>query len=187
MEKEAKHIIEVLQLTLDAIKEKDADRLRELSNQTIHNISVYQDPGNISVAVLVYTLSKLIERKDYERIKNWDKFTKKINMFFSLAISALEKDNFNKYEEYLQSARKSTNSISINLKPYIQEVLRKASINKASKIYEHGISLGRTAQILGVTEWELSEYTGQTKIPDIKYGITLDVEKRAKMALEFFS
>ena len=187
MEKEAKHIIEVLESTLIALKEEDPAKLKELSNETIHNASVYQDPGNISAAVLVYALSKLIERGDYQKIKNWNNFTKKINMFFSLAISALKQNNFNKYEDYLKKARASINSISVNLRPYIQEVLRKASINKASKIYEHGISLGQTAKILGITQWELSEYAGQTKIPDVEYNITLDVQRRAKMALEFFS
>lgn len=187
MEREAKHISEVLQMTLDSIKDKDADKLRELSNQTIHNASIYQDPGNISVAVLVYAIAKLIERKDYEHIKNWSKFTKKINLYFTLAISALKKDNFNKYENYLQDARKSISIVQVNLKPYIQEVLRKASINKASRIYEHGVSLGRTSEILGITEWELSEYSGQTRIADIHYNISFDVEKRARMALEFFS
>jgi predicted transcriptional regulator len=73
------------------------------------------------------------------------------------------------------------------MKPYIQEVLRKASINKASKIYEHGISLGQTAQLLGITQWELSEYSGQTNVSDNDYNKTLDIKKRAKMALEFFS
>ena len=187
MEKEAGHIIEVLDSTLVALKDEDAAKLKALSNETIHNASVYQDPGNISVAVLVYALSKLIERSDFKQIKNWNKFIKKINLFFSLAISALKQDNFNKYEDYLAQARKSINSISINLKPYIEEVLRKASINKASKIYEHGISLGQTAKILGITQWELSEYAGQTRAPDISYDITLDVQKRAKLAMEFFS
>jgi len=186
MEKEAKHLIDVLEQTLSSLKDEDAAKLKALSDETIHNASIYQDAGNISVAVLIYTISKLIERNDHKKIKTWGKFVKKLNLFFSLAISALKQDNFNKYESYLENARKSINSISVNLKPYIQEVLRKASINKGSKIYEHGISLGQTAKILGVTQWELSEYTGQTQIPDTPYSITIDVQKRAKLALEFF-
>ena len=63
--------------------------------------------------------------------------------------------------------------------------MRKASINKASRIYEHGISLGKTAQLLGITQWELTEYTGQ-KREEKPYG-ALSAKKRAQMALEFFS
>ena len=104
-----------------------------------------------------------------------------------LAIDALKEDNAEKYENSMEMARKTISSTSLNIRPYIQDIIRKASINKASKIYEHGISLGQTAKILGITEWELSEYAGQTKIPDIKYNLTLDVRKRAQMAMDFFS
>lgn len=184
---EAEHIIQVLENVRKSIKSEDVSSLNELSNQTIHTVSTHQDTGNITMAVIVYAISKLIERKDTLKIKNWNSFIKKIDSQFALAIKALKDNKPEKYEEYMKMTRKSITSTSLSIKNVIQDVLRKASINKASKIYEHGISLGRTAQILGVTQWELSEYTGQTRIPDIKYNITIGVEKRAKMALEFFS
>jgi len=184
---ESEHIIDVLEKVRIAIKEEDVSALSKLSNETIHSASSHQDTGNITMAVIVYALSKLIERKNYLKIKNWNVFIKKIDSEFSLAIKAVKDDNLEKYEDYMQMTRKSITSASVNIKPYIQEVIRKASINKASKIYEHGISLGQTAEILGITEWELSEYTGQSKISDVKYNITLSATKRAKMAMEFFS
>jgi len=184
---EVGHIIEVIQETKKSLAGYDSIKLRELSNQTIHNASAHQDVGCITLAVLIYTLSKLVERQDYKRIKNWDNFVKKFCSFLSLAVISLKEDNEKKYIDYLERARKTFNSFSVNLKPYIQEVLRKSSINKASKIYEHGISMGRTAKILGITQWELSEYTGQRAIDDNPYNETIDVVKRAQIALEFFS
>lgn len=184
---EAQHLIEVIQSAKKAIKDNDAFALRDLSNQTIHSASIYQDTGNLSVAVLVYALSKLIERKDYEKIRNWGNFVQKIEGFFDLAISALEEENFNKYEDYMAKARESIGIIEKNIRSYIEEVMRKAAINKASKIYEHGVSLGQAAEILGLSEWELLEYSGQTRAADVKYNISLDIKARAKMAMEFFS
>jgi len=167
--------------------EEDAFRLKELSNQTIHSVSAHQDTGNITMAVIVYALSKLVERKASLKIKNWDSLIKKIESEFSLAIKALRENKIDKYEEYMRMARKSLSPTSLSMKSYLQEILRKASINKGSKIYEHGISMEQTAHILGITQWELSEYTGQTRIPDAKYNVTINAEKRAKMAMEFFS
>lgn len=184
---EVEHVIQVLEEVRVAIKAEDVLKLNTLSNETIHTVSTHQDTGNITMAVIVYALSKLIERKNFLKIKNWNLFIARIDSQFALAIKALRDDRIEKYETYMEMTRKSITSTSLNIKPYIQDVLRKASINKASKIYEHGISLGQTAQILGITEWELSEYAGQTRIPDVKYNITLSVEKRAKMALEFLS
>ena len=49
---------------------------------------------------------------------------------------------------------------------YIQHVIDEANVKKASKIYDHGISLGQTAQLLGISHWELMRYVGHTKIPE---------------------
>jgi hypothetical protein len=184
---EAEHVIWVLEETKKALNGNDSLKLKELSNMTIHSASMEQDGGSITIAVLVYSLSKVLERKDSLDIKNWDKFLKRFNSFLDLSIKALNDKRQDKLQIYLADARKALNSISINLKPYIQEVFRKASINKASRIYEHGISLGLTSRLLGITQWELSEYTGQLKLADSNFNKTLDVKKRAKMALEFFS
>lgn len=184
---EVGHIIEVLEKAKKAIKEEDVLVLRELSNQTIHTVSTHQDTGNITMAIIIYALSKVIERKSSLKIKNWNLFIKRIETQFDQAAKALKEKDFKEYEKAMQLARKAITSTSLNIRPYIQDVMRKAAVNKASKIYEHGISLGQTAEILGLSLWELSEYTGQTRIPDVKYNITEDVKKRAKTALEFFS
>jgi len=183
---ECDNAINVLEQTIKALREKDPIKLRELSDRTIHSASTEQNPGSITSAVIIYTLSKLIERRDYSKIKNWDKFVTKFNSLIKLAIDALKKQNLKAYEKHLQKARKSLESISVNLKQYIREIIQKASINKSSKLYEHGISLGQTAKLLGVTEWEIAEYSGQRGIADNSQNESIAVEKRAKIALEFF-
>jgi len=186
MEEETLHTIQVLESTKEALLNEDAVSLRNLSNQTIHSATVIQDAGSLTIAVLVYSMSKIIERRDSTKVKNWSDFVKRFNSFLDLAIKALKDNKQDKYESYLIMARNALISISVNLKPYIQEVFRKASINKASKLYEHGLSLGKTADLLGVTQWELADYTGQRDHDENVFN-TFDVKKRAKMALEFFS
>lgn len=183
---EVSHVINVLEETKEAIAREDVLKLKELSNLTIHSASTAQDTGSVTIAVIVYALSKIIERREVFKIINWKVFIKKIDGIISLAIKALKEDKIDKYEKYMALLRKTITSTNLNIKHSIQDVMRKASINKASRIYEHGISLGHTAQILGITEWELSEYAGQTKIPDVKFNVTISVEKRAKLAMEFF-
>ena len=70
------------------------------------------------------------------------------------------------------------------LKIHIKEVFEKARINKASRLYEHGISAGRTADLLGISTWELMDYSGTTGLAD--KGITKDVKERIKIARELF-
>lgn len=184
---EDEHVIDVLTSVKKALQEEDAALLSTLSNQTIHTASMVQDAGSITLAVLVYSLSKIIAHDSQYKIRHWSKLVQKFNSFIDLCILALKQKNPQAYEKHLLAARKVLTTTALNLKPYIADVLRKASINKASKMYEHGISMGQTSSLLGISQWELSEYTGQKMIVDNPYNETLDIKKRAAMALEFFS
>jgi hypothetical protein len=181
---EVEHKIDVLAGVKEALESKNSEYLSSLSNQTLHSVSIHQDDASIITAVLVYSLSKLIERKDYERISSWKKLETKLLLIFTEAIKAASENDEEEYDSLLQNARESLESCSIDLKEYIKEIMRKASINKASRVYEHGLSLGKTAELLGITTWELAEYTG-SKNQDIKYTRTLNEKARAKMALDF--
>ena len=185
-EKEDEHTIEILESTKKALISNDSLKLKDLSNQKIHTVCCLQDIESITLTILLYTLSKLIERRDNLKIKSWDSFVKKINSLFDLSISALKQDDHKRFRQYILKA-KITISSSVNLKEYIKEVLQKASINKASRLYEHGLSLGQTAQLLGISQWELLEYTGQTTVNNMIFNETVSIKKRAQMALEFFS
>lgn len=182
---EVEHLVQVLGNTKKALTNEDTLALKDLSNQTIHCASTIQDNGSILIAVIVYTLSKIVERKEQMKIRDWPVFIKKMNLYFDMALKAVRDNNETNYEDALLRARRTLTSVSINIKPIIEEILRKASINKASKIYEHGISLGRTAELLGVSQWELSEYTGQSS-ESKTYVQTIGTKERAKIALEFF-
>jgi predicted transcriptional regulator len=180
------HVIHLLQQASEALKQNDPVVMKDLSNQTIHCASCVQDSGNIAVAVLTYALSKIIERRQHYKIKNWPALSKKISLYLESAAHELSNENYVKYEDFLKSIRASLEAVS-NLKAAIAEVLRNAAINKASKLYEHGISLGQTANLLGITQWELSEYTGQRVDTAPSINQAFDARKRAQMALEFFS
>ena len=65
-------------------------------------------------------------------------------------------------------------------------MFRRARINKASRIYEHGISLAQTAELLGITQWELMKYLGQTKIAD-KFDDEIKVIDRLEHARKMFN
>ncbi len=183
---EKEHVLRVFETTKEAIKNQDAVKLREMSNNTIHTSSISQDPENIAVAVIIYSIGKIIERQDYRKKPGWDKFYKNLLLEIDIVIDALRKKDDSKISKTLEKLRSSLGNVSGNLKKYIQEVFRKASINKASRIYEHGISLEKTSKLLGVSLWEISDYAGQTGIADVKLGHTFDAKQRVNLAMEMF-
>ncbi len=184
---EIEHVIQVLEKAKIALKEKDSGVIRDLSNETIHSASIYQDPDNISIAVILYALSKIIERKNYEEYKSWDKFEKVYILALTKAIKDLKEENIPHYRKHIGEIRMAIRNLSGNLKTYIDEVFRKAEINKASRLHEHGLSLEKTAKILGITLWELNQYVGQTGIADVNLAYTKDLNLRIKSAEKMFA
>jgi len=184
MEKE--HILKVLKETKAAVKREDIIKLKNLSNKTIHTASIEQDPDSIVVAVIIYSLSKIIERKKYTYYKEWPEFYKRYNQNIDKAIKALSEGKEDKFKVNIHKIRTEITKLSGKFKKYIQDVFRKAEINKASRIYEHGISMEQTAGLLGITIWELAEYAGQTGISDVDLTITLPMQERIKLAEDIF-
>lgn len=180
------HVLSVLEQAEKAIKEENILKLKELSNQTIHSSSIYQDPDNIALAVIIYSLSKIIERKSYQEFKEFGKLKNSYQDSLHKAILSLKKDDLKEYRKHIESIITSIDNLSGKLKTYLEEVFRKAMINKASRIYEHGISMEQTAKILGISIWELAEYAGKTGISNVNLSITLPIEKRIKLAEDFF-
>jgi hypothetical protein len=183
---EKENILRILEETIKALKKEDSVQLNSLSNQTIHTASITQDPDNVAVAVIIYSLSKVIERPVYRVQKGWDKLYKNIIIGFEQSIWALKNQDDEHLRDHLKDLRKRLEGFSGGLKKYIQDVFRKASINKASKIYDHGISMEKTSKLLGITMWELATYAGQIQLDDYDLGRTMNTRQRIKLAMEMF-
>ncbi len=184
--KEVDNILRILQGARDALNNGDSTKMRLLSNQTINTASLTQDADNIAVAVMVYSLSKIIEREDYRTLDGWEIFYRLFNSALDRAIKDIENKEFEKFRKDFEMIRKAINKISGKLRKYIEDVFTQAKINKASRIHAHGVSMEQTAKLLGVTMYDLAEYVGKTGISEIPESRTLSVKDRIKMAERFF-
>ena len=183
---ESDNILRIFEDAKVAIEKGDALKLKDLSNQTINTASRTQDPDNVAVAVIVYSIGKILEREHYKSMPGWKKFYDVVISSINNSIEDLRKNNEKKLRQDLELIRNSIEKLSGNLKAYIRDVFRKASINKASKIYEHGVSMEQTAKLLGITMFELAGYAGQSKTPDAPESMTLSAKDRIKLAMEMF-
>jgi hypothetical protein len=183
---EPENIFRILKETKDSIQKNDFSRLKELSNQTIHSASISQDQDNISVAVTVYSIGKIFERLDYKSLPGWNNFQKVILDSLDKSIKYLGKNDLENFRFNFSFLGKAINKISGKLKIYINDVFEKAKINKASRMHEHGISLGQTAKLLGISLYELAGYTGNTGIAEVNFGRTLDEKSRIKLVEDIF-
>src|SRR3989344_467064 len=167
-------ILSVLEQLVDILRvkeEKDVSDIKQLSNKVIHNASVFQDEDSVSVAVLVYSLSKLIERNrtslDY----------KKLAAMVNSPVTFLKNNDEIKFRKAIQQIFDFIRAMDKKLKMYIYEVINQAQIKKGCKLCEHGISVARASEVFGISQWELMHYIGQTTVID-HLGEPLTISKR---------
>lgn len=186
LEKEREHIIRILTRAKTAFEKRDTIKLASLSNQTIHTASIYKDIDAIIVAVTIYALSKLIERERYRDYNEWPTFFNLTIKNLGKAAQNLRQDKIKEFRNNLVEIRKSANKFSSHLKKYIQDVFEKAAISKASRLYEHGVSFSETVDLLGISQFELSEYVGRTGIGDVDISITMPIKERINFTKKLF-
>ena len=182
MEKEVKRdVVSVLTQSIFLIKKGDFATLKELSNHTIHNASIVQDRYSIQTAILIYALSKILERAKQKGQDVPGKITDNIQRIIDNAMQ----DNDYGCDNAIKNIFSEISKIDDKLPWHIQRVIEKANIVKGSNMFRHGISIGRVANVLGVSQWDLMSYVGKTKIID-KEGIVTDVESRIKFTRRLF-
>lgn len=183
---ERDNLLRVFQKTKEAVSKGDVAKIKGLSDQTTNSASLTHDPDNIASAVVIYSLSKILEREDYKKLPGWGDFYSVYVGSIDRIIEALKRGKTPEFRAGISSIRKAINGLSGKLKDYIQDVFRSASINKASRIYEHGISMETTANLLGISLFELASYAGEKKNSDIPESITISARQRVKFAMEMF-
>ena len=183
MEKEVKKdIVSVLTQAIFLIKKGDFATLSELSNHIIHSASIVQDQYSIQTAILIYALAKILERA---KQKGQDVPQKIIDNIQNI-IDCVSQDNDFGCDSAYKNIFNEISKIDDKLPWHVQKVIEKANIVKGSNMFRHGISIGRVANVLGISQWDLMSYIGKTRIID-KEGYVTDVESRIKLTRRLFN
>jgi len=151
-------LMTVLRKVLVALERNDYVELSALSNHTIHDASIFQEDDPLTLAVVVYALSKVIERCGEK-----NHACPLVAPQVKVALQALERDDENAYRSVMKQLVREIGAYDQSLKMYIQEIIEKAKIKKGSKMHEHGISIARCAEMLGLSQWELQGYVGKAR------------------------
>lgn len=179
-------ILELFDEAYAAFKDEDSNKLKEISNYTLHSAGVFQDRDSTSVAILVYSLAKVLERKKMHKYKQWELFSKDTLNHIKNARVALNNLDFENYNFNVHRIFKHIGKLEQSFGMYVTEVIKQARIKKGSGVYEHGISISRAAELMGVSPWDLSEFIGQKRGDDKIPMVTKSVKERLKFARELF-
>lgn len=181
-----KELLAILIKAISAFSSKDSQRLKAVSDEAIRNCAIHQDPHSINLAIIVYSLAKVVERQGMYKKPQW-------SQFFTLGLDSLkqaerflEEEKEKQYLKSIQDVLYAVASLESYLRKFITEVITQARIKRGSAIYEQGLSLGRVAELMGISPWELMEYLGQRRVEDTNPLSTMPIDERMKMVRKVF-
>lgn len=175
-------ILAVIKKVIIVFRTKNYFDLRDISNQTTHSASMYGDEDAISIAVVIYSIFKIVSRDFYDH-----GLDDGILAQFLRAQQSLEKNNLSLFRQTLQSIFKNLSRQDPTLRRHLKSIIYHAQTVKGSRLYEHGVSLATAAQILGVSHWDLMSYVGKTGIPEATRDTGAeDMKRRIRFARSLF-
>ena len=175
-----KDILQVLTASIDALKLQNYQELSAVSNRTIHNATIYQDEDSIAIAIVIYAIGKVAQRF----CEMGDKCPNLVPQLTKID-GLLAQDHQEEYRAAIKQLLNDIRALDEKLHLYVEEVLQNARLKKGSKLHEHGLSIAKAAEILGISQWELMSYVGKTNVPDAQVGKE-DARKRYKNARALF-
>ncbi len=154
--------------------------IKALSDKVIHNASIFQDEDSVSIAILMYALSKVLERTHASAIMP------RISSPISNAVTALDRGDDTAFRDAVKKLFQSIRTADEKISLYIEEAINQAQVKKGSKLCAHCISIERASKVLGITQWELLRYIGKTTIME-GYGTPLGARRRLLSAKKLFN
>jgi hypothetical protein len=165
----------MLERSIRAIKTNNLIDLGRISNETIHNASIFQDDISKTLAILVLSIYKLEQTSMVQGVD--------LNLrSFAADLAEIHK---NLQDAHAHKCVGCFEKIRLKIKKLGQKVFRqnivnRAEVKKGGKIYDHGISLAQAAEVMGISQWELYDYIGKSKLND--YPEDLDTRVKTRVA-----
>ncbi|MBU0536246.1 MAG: hypothetical protein KKE20_04735, partial [Nanoarchaeota archaeon] len=113
-----KDILTVLRELIILLEDEEYAEIKELSNHIIHNASIFQDQDSVSTAVIIYAISKIMERTAEKR----EVIANKLVIAINESITLLEKDRIEEYRLAVKKLMKTISEHDERLHFFIEEV-----------------------------------------------------------------
>ena len=166
-------------------KKQSISRLKMAGDEISSESLVRDDKNLVNVAIVFYSLSKLLQKHYILSTPAWKLFYSDFRRATEEAEKALKDGEMEGFYELFSDLVKEIGNLSMEQGRFQSSLVEKAKIKTATQIYAHGASLRTASEFVGGEARELASYIGVTKLPD-KYG-TMSVKERLKLADRIFS
>jgi hypothetical protein len=159
---------EMTSKTMDAFKKRDINAFRDIYHEATEDAAISQDPVLIKIAVIGYCFNKLFSKVHYRE---------KIERLAEDCQQKLANGNLDGILKEIEEFDRKHSFFEGNL-------VEKARVKIASRLYSTGLSISQSAELLNVRLSELLDYVGVTRVHNEVQ--TKSVMERLKTAREIF-
>ncbi len=163
---------------LEQPEQSDVEELKKLSDHAVEVVALYKDLDVISMTVLIYSLYKIVatlKETDY----------KTLHQLLTTARQNLEQRNLGKYNSLIKKAYQVIRKANSEVREHLQDVMDAARIKKGSSLVQRGLSIGQAAGLMGLSNWDLQQYTGRTTSINGHHEAVPAVQRMKKAAVLF--
>ncbi len=175
--------MKTLEKLRNALRRKNIPALKKISNRAIERAALTEDPDLVNISLISYALYKLVSKPHILKTEQWEKFAEDVDGDLAEAIQLksegkpiggiLEKDIIVDISE-----------IDSALGNYARDIIEKARVKQASRIYAMGLSLDKAISLTNADRFQLLQYIGSTVIHDRPYTKTKSVIDRYRKTKE---
>lgn len=157
----------------------EIDHLRKIGGKLARRGALKSSHTLLEGGAIAYALAKVVQHRHRHTPDELENLKKAVLEELKLCIGATIEEmdtHFDKILDIITEFDKKTGK-------FISNLTEKARANKATTAYSSGLSVGKAAQLAGVSEWEILRYSGNTKLSE-EIGITKHLHTRLKVARE---
>ena len=163
----------------NAFKSRKASDLKKISNAAIEQAAMSEDRDMVSIPLISYCLYKLLSKEHMEKQESWNRFLENVDKDLDEAVEIAKRG-----EPLVGILEKEIihdiAQIDDSYGNYAKDIVYKARIKQASRIYAMGISLSTAIALTGADKMESYGYVGTTKIHDRPFTSNKTVVDRLK-------
>ncbi len=177
----------IITRTIESFNHFDAEEIMMLSDHIIHSASIYQTRTILKFAITIYSIGKIIARGKVKRFPQqaWNEFVNNTRRELNHVLISLDNNDEKELNTHLNHLQKEVMKLDESFLRYASHVIDRAKLKKGTKLFEHGVSLKRVAELFNFNEWDLRLYAGQTRILE-RDNEKSNVKERLNKIKEFF-
>jgi len=157
--------MKILEKLRKAFKTRNLNALKRISNQAIERAAMTEDSEMVNVSLIAYALYKLLSKQHVLESEQWERFVGDVDKDLGEAIVLHEKgEAIGGLLE--RDVIRDIAQIDDSLGNYVQDVMEKARVKQASRIYAMGLSVDKAVALTGANKFQLLSYIGGTTIHD---------------------